>query len=162
MLPEGWEIVTFPDGVRHDDCTWFYGQDGEPIVSIEKGNHRLAVIPGGDIDVTSDEHGFFYSSGGSGRGRLTENLIKHGNWNLNNWLNIQYEDLAKYQELAAMYPTVGPCFDDFGRTYSDVCYRVSEACNELANSAKLISQGKHPFCEDRPFPIDFATEPLGV
>jgi hypothetical protein len=157
MLPAGWDVKEFPTK-RHDDVTWFYKEDGEPVISVEKGDHRLVASPGGDILIFG-EGKTFRASGGNGQGRLTRKLVEKGDYRLNNWFDIQYMDLKKYDELFDEASPVGPCFDEFARTCEDVSYSVSESCEILADAARRIDEGKHPW-SDRPFPINFESEPI--
>lgn len=152
MLPPGWTVTDFPRRVRHDDCTWYYGD--RLLIAIMKGRHTLSARTAGDIHISMEEDGRqvdFRSSGGWHEGRLTQRLIDEGEFLLNNWIDIEYTDDDRRATLARKGT---PFFDEYGITDENVCYSVTEACQALADAAARIDRDAHPFC-DWEWPIDF-------
>lgn len=148
-LPEGWTIEVYPEPGSPDACEWYYKQTDEIFVQIRKGDHVLQSSPGGDIRIYGKAEGDYFSYRNSHEsGRLTEKLIHEGNWENNNWLDVEYWNIKQRNEAAAKLPP-GEMFPDFhecgGLTFEDVRFGVSEVTEFLAECAGKVEKGEKPF-----------------
>ncbi len=92
----GWEIkINNLDAINKDDSTWWYEYDEyAPVLMITKGKDGYEIIATGDIiiiDPKNDGNHFYFKGGNPDFGekdKLTESLIKNGDWENNNWFEI--------------------------------------------------------------------------
>ena len=143
-LPAGWKVTEFPTGYKHDDSVWFTDHNAEYILIAEKKGHRLTGMVEGDVRVYGKKEGDeFVFKHDTARGKLTEKLCKEGRWENNNWITIDYHDVAKLDDLLKRKRMLD--FDEYGVTCEDVCFGIREATSAIVSAAEEIEKGQTPF-----------------
>jgi len=126
---DGWKIkINMLDAVRKDDSVWWYELGGETIFSASKGTKTVSIEVRGDISIYDENYEDVYfvcKEGGKPDGELTQDLVKNGEWNDNNWFEINFED-SKTKE----FKTV------------DVPTSLQVALNTLMETVEKIDEGK--------------------
>ena len=96
---DGWKVkINMLDAVEKDDSVWWYEFGGEKILSASKGRKTVSIGVYGDIAIhgnerTKNEDDYFAcKQGGKEAGELTEDLVKNGTWEENNWFEVIVED----------------------------------------------------------------------
>lgn len=94
----GWSVeMNNLDAVKRDDSVWWYEYDiDSPILSVENKDNSVAyiLVADGDISITDPENGenhFYFEGGRPDTGEkddLTEDLVKRGVWDNNNWFEV--------------------------------------------------------------------------
>lgn len=94
----GWKVkINNLDVIKHDNSVWWYEYDIDaPILSVENKNKKIAylLIADGDIRITdpkNEENHFYFEGGNPDMGEsdeLTEDLVKYGKWEDNNWFEV--------------------------------------------------------------------------
>jgi len=109
---DGWKIkVNMLDAVKKDDSVWWYEFGGEKILSASKGRKTVSIGVYGDIAIhgnerTKNEDDYFVcKQGGNEDGELTEDLVKNGSWDENNWFEIIVEDSKTKEFITVDVPT---------------------------------------------------------
>ena len=96
---DGWKVkINMLDAVEKDDSVWWYELGGEKILSASKGRKTVSIGVYGDILINGNERTkneddyFACKQGGKEAGELTEDLVKNGTWEENNWFEVIVED----------------------------------------------------------------------
>jgi len=95
-------------------CDWYYNYIMVFGVERKSDGHRIIVIPVGDMLVFNPEkpeEDFFEWKHDRSRGELTEDLIKNGHWEMNNWFEILETD-KRHNHLNAGDDTVSYSVDE--------------------------------------------------
>jgi len=131
---DGWKVeVNMLNAVRKDDSVWWYELGGETIFSASKGTKTVSIGVYGDIAIHGDNEGnyFICKEGGKPDGRLTQDLVKNGNWGNNNWFEIIVEDRKAKDFITVDVPT---SLQDAVKIFSDTIKKIDNGKeNEIQN-----------------------------
>jgi len=126
---DGWKIkVNMLDAVRKDDSIWWYDFGGLEIFSVSKGTKTVSIEVRGDISIYDEIYEDVYfvcKEGGKPEGELTEDLVKRGEYDDNNWFEINFEDSETNE-----FKTV------------DITTSLKVALNTLMENVEKIDNGK--------------------
>ena len=129
---DGWKVKTnMLNAVKKDDSVWWYEFGGEKILSASKGRKTVSIGVYGDIAIRGNERTknedeyFVCKQGGNEDGELTEDLVKNGTWDENNWFEIIVED-SKTKEFTTV----------------DVPISLQDAVKIFFDTIKKIDNGK--------------------
>ncbi len=122
---KGWSVDVDNIDFRKQDATLWFGFDSEnPILQISKGEHTIQLIATGDIRIYGKRNARFVYKGGKPDGKLTPYLRKHGNWENNNWFEVNYD---------------GSSYDSFEEPF----YVLNDAVHELLKRLEKLEKREH-------------------
>jgi len=103
---KGWNIDVDNVDFHIQDVTLWYDFDSEnPILQVSKEKHTIQLIATGDIRIYGKRNAHFIYKGGKPDGDLTCYLRKHGNWENNNWFEIN-DDGSSYETFETPFYTL--------------------------------------------------------
>jgi hypothetical protein len=105
----GWKVEIDNIDFRKKDAVLWRGFDSEnPILQVSKGKHIIQLIAVGDIRIYGKRRNTYFEyddESGQEKGRLTRHLRKFGEWENNNWFEVN-TDGSSYEELEEPYYTL--------------------------------------------------------
>jgi hypothetical protein len=89
---KGWNVEVDNIDFRKQDATLWFGFDSEnPILQVSKGEHVIQLIATGEIRIYGKRNKHFIYKGGNPDGELTYYLRRYGNWQNNNWFEVNHD-----------------------------------------------------------------------
>jgi hypothetical protein len=103
---KGWNVEVDNIDFRIQDATLWFGFDSEnPILQVSKGEHVIQLIATGDIRIYGRKNAHFIYRHGKPDGKLTYYLRRYGNWENNNWFEVNH-DGSSYETFETPFYTL--------------------------------------------------------
>jgi hypothetical protein len=112
---KGWSIDVDNIDFRKKDATLWRGFDSDnPILRISKGKHFIELIAVGDVRIRGRREKTYFKyddDTGEEKGNLTPYLRKFGEWENNNWFEVN-SDGSSYEEFEEPYYSLDSAVSD--------------------------------------------------
>ena len=113
----GWEVTIDNIDFRRQAPELWHGYDHDIILEARKGRHIVQIVVTGEIRIYSKRRHFIYK-GGKPDGELTYYLRKYGEWENNNWFEVNM-DRSSYEFFEIPHYTLNEAVEDLLKRTGD-------------------------------------------